>query len=467
VNEPGALEVCARGRSRLVFPRVFLLVIALLSGCISPEPKFVPPAAPGSFSDLVKRVAQTRGLEPKQEITLAGDAGAAKPPADAPAETYHGAPVAEVERAYKMLGLLPNASDFSKALSEFRRLDRLISYDRVTSTASWTAGAIQIGAPLAKLHVQKAHEFPPAFAVVQALQEQHFAWRAAIDKVSLEDRRSAFRALAAGDAALTLLTMGMGKADMPSLPAQLDIAAQVGTELDKLAAGLPEFLRRQLTFPYRHGGLFVYWAFRLRGWPGVNTLYSNPPLSTTEILHPERYFASREAPLRFFPAQLLRRVKESAVVEQTLGEHAIIGLLSRDRSATLPAEVAAGWRGDQLFVFREGNNPMVVWFTAWRTEEQAQAFLNAYRGVLEARHRVRFAAPAREMTGPWTARAPDQRGWLLQRNESVVLLASASPANRLLDLAGDAWKDLQIDNESAEMLFESARLSAQLSARSR
>ncbi|HKY09050.1 MAG TPA: hypothetical protein VJQ55_12440 [Candidatus Binatia bacterium] len=466
MNEARALTGCRTRRSRLVFPVRFFLIAALFSGCISPKPKLVPSAPPANFPDVVKRVSAARGLEPKQEIKLAGTAAAANP--NAPADGYQGAPVAEVERAYKIAGLLPNAGDFSKALSEYRRFEQLIFYNRFTSTASWTPGAAQMGAPLAKIQPEKAEEFAPVFAIAQALQEQHFKWRAVIDSIAIEDRRSAFQALAIGDAALILLNIGIKKTEMSSLPAQLEVAAQAAGELDKLAASLPDFFRRRLTFPYRHGGLFVYWALRLSGWPGVNSLYRDPPFSTGEILHPERYFIDREAPLHFFPPQLMRRVKEGAVIEQTLGEDAIAGLLSRDRSAKLPADVAAGWRADDLFVFRESNNPMILWFSAWRSEDQAQAFLNAYRSLLETRHRIRFDAPITARTiGAWTARAPDGRGWLLQRNQSNVLLISAVPASRLLELAGEAWKDLQIDKESTEIRYESARKSAQPSARRR
>jgi hypothetical protein len=467
VDERGPLNVYPRNRFLFVLPVCFLFVAALLLACTSSKPKFFSPAPARSFSEVVKIVTQTRGLEPRQEIKLALDVTVGSPPAAAPIDVYHGAPLLEVERAYKIIGLLPNTSDFSKALADYRLLERFIDYDRATSTVSWTAAAPQVGAPLAKIHADKAREFVPVLAIVQALQEQHFRWRATIDRVSLEDRRSAFRALAVGDATLTLLTAGAMDEAVKLLPAQLGIASQVSSEIDKVAASLPDLLRRQLTFPYRHGSQFVYWAFKSNGWQGVNGLYTSPPLSTSEILHPEKYFVEREAPLRFFPAQLLRRFKESPIVDQTLGEDAIIGLLARDGSPKSAVDIAAGWRGDQLFAFPENGNPTIIWFSSWRTDDQAREFLRAYRGVLGARHRIRFDSSAGQQDGALIARARDQRGWLLQKSGTVVLLASTSPASRLTELAADAWKDLAIDNETMEMRFESARVSAQLSARSR
>lgn len=467
MDGPGPLNVYPRNCFLFVLPGYFLFIAALFPACTSSEPKFFSPGPARSFPEVVKTVAQTRGLEPRQEIKLALEVNVGSRPATAPIDVYHGAPLLEVERAYKIIGLLPNTSDFSKALAEYALLERFITYDPLTSSVNWTTSAFQIAAPLAKIHEDKAREFVPVLAIVQALQEQHFRWRATIDKVSLEDRRSAFRALAKGDATLTLLTMDVKEEEPKLLPSRLGIAARAAGEIDKLAARLPDFLRRQLTFPYRHGGQFVYWAFKAKGWQGVDGLYATPPLSTSEILHPEKYFVERETPLRFFPAQLLRRFTESPIVEQTLGEDAIIGLLSRSGSTQPAVDIAAGWRGDQLFSFLDTNTPMIIWLSSWRTEDQAQEFLRAYRSVLEARHRVRFDLSAGQRTGPLIARSRDQRGWLLQRSSSVVLLASTSPASRLIELAADTWKDLAIDNETMEMRFESAQIPAQLSARSK
>ena len=464
MDESGPLTVCSRD-SLLVLAGNLLFIATLFPACTTSEPKIIAPATPASFSETVKSVTQTRGLEPRQEIKLASEANVSRAPAAAPINVYHGAPLLEVERTYKIIGLLPNARDYGKALEEYRLLERFIAYDPATSSASWTASAPRAGAPLAILKTPKDREFAPVLAVVQALQEQHFRWRETIDKVALEDRRSAFRALATGDAVLTLLTVGMRAEELKLLPAQIRVATQVAGEIDKLAASLPDFLRRQLTFPYRHGSQFVYWAFRSKGWEGVEGLYANPPLSTAAILHPERYFVERETPLRFFPAQLLRRFKENPVVEQSLGEDAIIGLLSRETSAS--ADIAAAWRGDQLFAFTESGNPTIVWFSSWRTEDQAQEFLRAYQAVLQARHRIRFRSASGQKNGALVTRAPEQRGWLLQRSGTVVLLASTFPASRLTDLAADAWKDLEIDNETMELRFESARLSAQLSVNGR
>jgi hypothetical protein len=468
VDDASSLNICAKRRSPLALTSCSLFFTLLFSACTSSEPKYNPPAPAAAFSEIVKGVVETRGLAPKQEISLApsGAASAGKTPEVAPNELYGGAPLAEIERAYKSIGLLPDSIDLRKELAKFRALGQLIVYDPAKSSVSWSANTSRVAGALVKLGADNARNLAPVVAVVQALQEQHFRWRAAIDSVSLEDRRSAFRAIAAGDALLTLVTRDIKKEDPKLWPATLEICAQVAAEIDKLANGLPIFLRRQLTFPYRAGGEFVSWAFRSRGWQGVNGLYANPPLSTAEILHPEKYFIQHDSALRFFPPHLLRRFKNGAVVEQSLGEDAIIGLLASERSVKSAGDIAAAWRGDQLFAFSDEAGLTTVWFSSWGTESQAQEFLRAYRAVLAKQQNVRFESPASEKNAPMIARARDQRGWLLQSKDSVVLLVN-TPSSRLLDIAAEAWKDLEIEKEAMEVRFESAQAAAQFSVKSR
>lgn len=441
-----------------------LVVIALLSACVPAQPKSISPPSVAAFSETVKLVVQTRGLAPKQDISLAGTESTSKATDFAPIEFYRGAPLAEVERAYQSIGLLHDSRDFRQELAQVNALEQLITYDPAKSTVGWSANMARISVALVQRHLDRAQDAAMVLAVMQALQEQHFRWRAVVDHVSLDDRRSAFRAVAAGDALLTLT--GRDKNAAGPSAVTLETATLVAAEIDKLAGALPDFLKRRLTFPYRAGSAFVYWALRSRGWQGVNALYANPPLSTAEVLHPEKYFIRRERPLRFFPPDLLRRFNKGAIVEQSLGEDAIVGLLAGARSLKAAAEIAAAWRGDQIFAFQQDAHLVTVWLSAWHTETRAQEFLRAYRAVLESRQGLRFEPSGRE-NAPLIARARDQRAWLLQNDGTVVLLVSASSAANLFEIAADAWRDLEVEQETIDVRFESAQLPNQPSLRSR
>jgi hypothetical protein len=435
---------------------VAALSVALLVGCVTPEPPRLPPSPALNSVETTRSVAQARGLKWKQEISLAPAAG--KPPPFA-VDEYQGASVAAVEQAYKAIGLLAPAGDLKKSLAEFLRLDSLVGYDASRGTATWSAAAGQLGAMLSKLDPEKAQNFAAVFAAMQALQEQHFQWRTALNRQNVEDRRAAFAALAVGDAMLTLATRAPQQQ-----PPKLELSDAVAGALERLGGNLPDFLRRRLSFPYRHGSRFVYWAFKAGGWRGVDGIYTDPPLSTAEILHPEKYFIERQRPVRLFPPHLLRRFKQPALVEQTLGEDMIAGLIAGARMARPSEEIAAGWRGDQLFHFVESGNTATAWLTAWRTDKDADEFLRAYWAVLEVRLRVRFYMA--DAKAPALAESRD-RGWLLQRIGDVVLLLSSSPSSHLPELAAETWKDLEIESEKIELRFESAQAATQLPLKSR
>jgi hypothetical protein len=110
----------------------------------------------------------------------------------------------------------------------------------------------------------------------------------------------AFRALATGDAELTVIARSAGKNIDALSSVDLQNAGKFALELETRAARLPDYLRHRLLFPYREGSQFALWALKAKGWQGVNALYANPPLSTAQILHPEKYFAQLEAAVRFF-----------------------------------------------------------------------------------------------------------------------------------------------------------------------
>ena len=63
----------------------------------------------------------------------------------------------------------------------------------------------------------------------------------------------------------------------------------------RVSLGYPENysdpLRMLWLFPYAYGDDFIQNLYRLGGWNLVNRCYSNPPVTTEQILYPERYLA--------------------------------------------------------------------------------------------------------------------------------------------------------------------------------
>jgi hypothetical protein len=72
-----------------------------------------------------------------------------------------------------------------------------------------------------------------------------------------------------------------------------DFASLEDEEYDREAGR--SYFERNMYFNYEDCFYFVYEVFDRRGWKGVNALYDDPPISTEQVLHPEKYF-KREAP---------------------------------------------------------------------------------------------------------------------------------------------------------------------------
>ena len=431
---------------------LLLAVVVILASCLTSEPRplFRPP--PAEFAALAQDIAKFRGLPLKREIALASGV------ADNPNRIESAGPfeLRHVELAYKSIALLPNDADFAKALGEFHRLDRLFGYDSSIGTVTLGSAAAKLGTPFETIDPTLAREAPLGFAIATALQEQNFQWQEKTAAIFLEDHRLALRALATGDAVVTLIARAVNKTDLSA--GDLARAGLFSAEPEKSAARLPDFLRDKISFPYRAGSQFVLWALKAKGWPGVDALYADPPLSTAAVLHPEKYFVRRERPLRFFPAALLSRAKDSLAVEQSLGEGLIRGLLAGEIDPKLASATAAAWRGDQLFAFQDGGQIVTAWYSAWTAPNQAAAFLRAYKNVLERRQRIRFETPAGPSTQTTVSgRTRDNRGVWQQAQGPVVLLLSGAPFDRLRERAEEAWRDLEIESDPALIRFDSVR----------
>ena len=71
-----------------------------------------------------------------------------------------------------------------------------------------------------------------------------------------------------------------------------------------ILAAMPDDLKETLLFPYEQGLTWVSGCTRCGGWAAVDAAYANPPDSTEQILHPDKW-ASHEKPIAVtIPASL-------------------------------------------------------------------------------------------------------------------------------------------------------------------
>jgi hypothetical protein len=151
--------------------------------------------------------------------------------------------------------------------------------------------------------------------------------------------------------------------------------------------GIPAFMAEDLIFPYREGLKFVQSVYDQKGWPGIERLYRNPPVSTEQILHPERYPADQ--PLEVDLPNLTKPLTGDwqEVRRQSLGEWYVYLMLAFADNPTwrvgqLAAQQAAdGWGGDQYVLLTDpqsGRNAL-VWVTQWDSETEAYDFWTTFK----------------------------------------------------------------------------------------
>lgn len=149
---------------------------------------------------------------------------------------------------------------------------------------------------------------------------------------------------------------------------------------------LPAFLHEDFTFPYQQGLEFVQTIYDQGGWQAVDRVYTIPPASTEQILHPEKY--PTDAPIKVTLPDLAPTLGAdwTKVDSSELGEwytYLVLadGLNEADRLSTDAARKAsAGWGGDLYAIYHNAKTQksVLVLSTTWDTQKDADEFASAF-----------------------------------------------------------------------------------------
>ncbi len=226
------------------------------------------------------------------------------------------------------------------------------------------------------------HEF------VHALQDQHFGLDALIEGAGDNfDARLARVSLVEGDATAVMnLYITQMSAVAPGAAFQLLAEGLLAGNL-LLPPDIPPILARELGFPYENGLVFVLQLWRDDGWDRVNAAYSDPPTTTEQILHPEKYLAGEGAIPVEIDAPSFGEDCE-LVLETPLGEFYLREHLRSGLDAGVAARAAAGWGGDQFVLYSCGGAAAWMLRIVWDMPEDAAEFTTAYEALAQARYGV-------------------------------------------------------------------------------
>ncbi|HTA93832.1 MAG TPA: hypothetical protein VK745_29850 [Polyangiaceae bacterium] len=134
-------------------------------------------------------------------------------------------------------------------------------------------------------------------------------------------------------------------------------------------ANAPAVQKEVLLFPYRGGAAFVGALLSVGGYGLVAKAFAAPPVSTAQVLHPERY-ARGELPLSIpEPAPPPGFV---AAQSDVLGELVTRSLLLRCNKALDSIKAAEGWRGDRVVSLHQGGSTLTAQQWVLETELDAR-----------------------------------------------------------------------------------------------
>jgi hypothetical protein len=397
---------------------------------------------------IAKEVAEVRGLAPPRglEQRLVTRTQAFEARTEALAETTASPEALARARLWEALGLLPEGGDYARMAA--RALGApTASYDLVRRRL-----AVPDWVPLVEQQTALAHE------LAHAIADQRFGLRQLLG-IGLDghhaldgDAERARLALIEGDADVATLERTDPRGAFHSRPELTALAEKLRAAPP---AATPPWLRAGETFAHADGLLFVGGVRARAPWRAVDALWADPPASSEQVLHPEKY-AARERPVAVTvtrPAALGEPADWREAATDVLGELGVKTWLGAAAPRALAERAAAGWGGDRAVLYEPaaqhaastpdagvdaGTAPVprafVAWSTVWDDVTDAEDFARAAAPVLAALAGDATAASPEDPARVVARRAG--RVWALAWKGTAVAILAGAPESALGALDG-------------------------------
>ena len=357
-----AIYAAGRMSSPLGIVASLLVVLTVFAFATYEEPVEAPAAA--SLRVIAERVEALRGVkfrEVPDPVTVTPEQAQAEGLADLD-RGYPAARRREDEALYVTLGLLPEGTDL-------REISRSMFGEQVAGYYDPSNGRLRIVSGAAGTGNRVVDEMVLAHELTHALEDQVFGFSLS-ELDATDDTGYARRALVEGTA--TALMFGyvekhFGREE--ALGGLLSSAFGAPS-----TASLPRFVLEGATFPYVQGNLFVQELLSTAGgkWRLADVaLRARPPLSTEQVLHPEKWL-SVELPRRVSLRDLKLGAGWTRATSGVFGEWQTAQLIAE--GGPRAPEASEGWGGDRYELWRRGEDSVVVIRWEWDSDRDAQEF---------------------------------------------------------------------------------------------
>jgi hypothetical protein len=205
---------------------------------------------------------------------------------------------------------------------------------------------------------------------------------------------------------------------------------------DAKVKGVAESLTRSETMSYSYGYPFCSAIMRQWGLDGLDYVFDHPPVSTEQMMHPDKYWVWRDFPVKIVnpetPASGWKQVSGDSMGEA--GVAVLFGCQFKSLGKGL--RIAEGWDGDRATLY-EGpdGHYALLWTSSWDCSWAASSFASA---CAKEREKIQKAKVTKESSQcrRWTR--PDGRSGAVWRDGKRVYLLETDDANLMAKFP--AWR---------------------------
>lgn len=292
------------------------------------------------------------------------------------AKDYPGQTLQNSEFILKVIGAIPERIDLRKTIVALLSEQVAGLYDPETKLL-YVMKQFDLTRTLARIIL--AHE------ICHALQDQHYKLLSMpLGDLANADRQIAAQSVVEGDATLLMQDFAGETLSAKNLTELLDVFLIDQKALDRA----PYYLQRQLIFPYMGGADFLQEIILAKGDEAREEAFRKVPASTEQILHPEKFLSrDRDDPTSIALPDLSSSLGKgwSAVTRNVMGEFQIRTLFEVWREWEVAPRAADGWDGDELMLYRNGDDYLLVWLSVWDTESDARDFFNLFSELMRSK----------------------------------------------------------------------------------
>lgn len=342
---------------------------AIAALCIPPTIETGPPAqagvTPPEIAAVERQVETARGLSYLHPVAVQAisDQTMNQKLETNFKDSYPPAFYARRTIAWRTIGVLPPGADLLTALRSFLIGEVVGFYDPETGELVYL-GQGDLG--LTEKMVL-SHE------LTHAIDDQHFDLRS-LDPLLTHCRDERFDAalgLVEGSAQYfstqVLLNSTISASDLAKALAEAG-ASQPDT------SSVPPFVQALELWPYIDGQSFVAALVDRGGTAAVDQALQHPPVSTEQVIHPDRYPSDVPVPVDIADLTPLLGRRWGDLDAMRVGEEWLRAMLQLRLDVATATTAAAGWGGGVYRAWTNGSDVVVVLRTAWDTPKDAAEF---------------------------------------------------------------------------------------------